>query len=261
MTPAPPVEVNGKPASEMTEDEIQAFLQSKIRDIYQYGDQVEQLRVAPGYPLTLVFPRSVESVIIGDPAMVGEQKIGKMLVLHAKARAGDTSMVVTLPGDRVLNYHIFIVPNFVKADTTLTIHTDPEDDAKSPAKDEPDLSQIAKIIGNYDALVDEKALDTRFVSRIPIGIKSPFGFFDYYYWFVFGDGTAAISFKVSNGSSSTLNVDPRRLRLLAGNGVYFSPEMVSISAQHIPPQSSATGFAVFRHPPFRLNQPFELVLR
>lgn len=259
--PAKPVEINGKPASELTPDEIQAFLQSKIRDIYQYGDQVEQLHIAPGYPLTLKFEQEVGTVIIGDPSMVTQTKIGKLLVLQAKARGGDTTLVVTLPGDVLLNYHIFIEPNFVTADTTLTVHNDDEETEGQPGKKEPDFRQIARILGNYDALVQEKALDVRNVARIPIGIKSPFGTFDYYYWYVFSDGTTALTFKASNPTSGDVPFDAQRVRILMGNGVYYSPELVSAPSDTIPPRSAITGFAVFRHPPFRINQPFELVLR
>ena len=53
--PAKPVMINGKPASELTEQQMLDFLQEKIKTITQEDGELLPLRVAPGYALKLLY--------------------------------------------------------------------------------------------------------------------------------------------------------------------------------------------------------------
>lgn len=261
--PPPPVVVDGIPASKLSEEQLRGFLQSKVRDIYQMGEQVEIIRVAPGYPVTLKYTDVLNDVIVGDDQLIGVTKVGKLLVLKASAGQGDTNMKVSISGARLLNYHVFVEESFGSADSTLIVHTDDNSSGSNGGNNSratPSFAQIAKIVGSYDTLVKEGSIDSRDVSRVPIFKKSVFGQFEYFDWYVFADGTATLTFSVLNASGSTVTLPPNRLRLQIGN-VRFMPKLVSISQRKLTPASSATGLAVFPAPQFRLTQPFELVFQ
>lgn len=260
--PADPVMIDGKPADELTDDELRDFLQKKVMDIHQEEGQVELIRLARGYSLTLRFDEPVSGVVFGDPALVGYTQEGRILVLSARQSEGDTTMQVILPGSRIFPFHIFVEPTFVSAQTTINVTTSRGPNAAQGSKGQPvpSFAQIAAVVGNYDALIQEGALDKRTVRRLPVGVKSPFGMFQYYDWFVFPDGTSAVSFALTNANSGDLVVNKSRLRLQVGN-VRYIPTMVSIAPDRIPRNRFATGFAVFRSPPFALNQRFELLFQ
>jgi hypothetical protein len=267
MQPPATVVVDGKAADKMSDDEMREFLESKIQTIHQGEGAVELLRVAPGYALTLSFSEPVGSVILGDPSLVRFSLQGRILVLSAGARRGDTSMQVVMPGDRILNYHIFISPNFVDAQSTLNIivagggqdsrgssgpgspYVGPDDDL--------DIGAIAAIISNYDALEQEGALSKRGVKRMPVFRKSDLSSFEYYYIYSFKGGPVAISFAYRNPFPHSIRYDESRLRLQMGNVLYI-PDYVSFNQTELGPGDVSTGFAIVAEPAFVPNQPFEL---
>lgn len=264
MQPPATVVVDGKPADKLSDDEMREFLESKIQTIHQSEGAVELLRVAPGYALTLSFSEPVGSVILGDPSLVRFSLQGRILVLSAGARRGDTSMQVVMPGDRILNYHIFISPNFIDAQSTLNIIVAGRGSSGggegSPyiGPDESlDIGGIASIISNYDALEQEGAISRRGVSRIPIFRKSDLSSFEYYYIYSFKGGPVAISFAYRNPFPHSIRYDESRLRLQMGNVLYI-PDYVSFNQTELGPGDVSTGFAIVTEPAFVPNQPFEL---
>jgi hypothetical protein len=115
--PAKPVMINGKPASELTEQQMMDFLQSKIKTITQEDGELLPLRVAPGYALKIMFQEPIMDAVPGDPALCTLTKVGsRILVFNAKQRAGDTNLSVFFAGGVVRQYHIFIEANFSTAD-------------------------------------------------------------------------------------------------------------------------------------------------
>jgi len=266
MQPPATVVVDGKPADDLSDDEMRAFLESKIQTIHQSEGAVELLRVAPGYALTLSFNIPVTSVILGDPSLVRFSLQGRILVLSAGARRGDTSMQIVLPGDRILNYHVFISPNFVDAQSTLNIVVASGEKGKGGGGESPytggegnlDIGAIASIISNYDALEQEGAIDKRGVKRLPVFKKSDLSSFEYYYIYVFKGGPVAISFAYKNPFTHSIRYDESRLRLQMGNVLYI-PDYVSFNTTELGPGDVSTGFAIVTEPSFVPNQPFELV--
>jgi hypothetical protein len=268
LQPPSTVVVDGKAADSLSDDEMRAFLESKIQTIHQSEGAVELLRVAPGYALTLSFNIPVSSVILGDPSLVKFSLQGRILVLSAGARRGDTSMQIVLPGDRILNYHVFISPNFVDAQSTLNIVVAGVGKGNAKGEGNPyvgkegtlDIGAIASIISNYDALEQEGALNKRGVKRLPVFKKSDLSSFEYYYIYVFKDGPVAISFAYKNPFTHSIRYDESRLRLQMGNVLYI-PDYVSFNNTELGPGDTSTGFAIVTEPAFVPNQPFELVWR
>jgi hypothetical protein len=120
----PEVIINGKPASQLTDEETQKFLQSKIKRIKQRDLQVCLIRIASGYPVTLVFSEPVKGSSIGDNKLIGvETPNSQELILKALAPPpGDTSFqVVTKDGKRFV-YHLFITDNLVNADLIICVN-------------------------------------------------------------------------------------------------------------------------------------------
>jgi hypothetical protein len=263
--PPDPVIVDGKNAKDLDEDQMREFLESKIQTIYQSEGAVEILKVAPGYALTMTFNEPLSSVVVGDPALVNFNNKGKVLVLSANARAGDTSMQIILPGDRILNYHIFIAPNFADAQSTLNVIVGAggrggEGGGGSPyyRPDEGlDVRAIANIISNYDALIEEGAISKSGIKRLGIFRKSDLTSFEYYYIYTFKGGPVAISFAYTNPFSYPIRYDESRLRLQMGN-MLFIPDYVSFNKVDLGPGEVSTGFAVIADPGFVPSQPFEL---
>jgi hypothetical protein len=266
---APPVIINGKPADQMTDDEKLEFLQEKVKTISQEDGQVELLRVAPGYPLTLSFEEPIMSVIVGDTAMVKTENLNpKTLVISPTSREGDTSMQVFFSGNLERIYHIFIADSFVNGETAIKIRafgsgeSSPESSiAKSVAykgSDELDIRMIAQVIRNYDALVMEKAIDSRSIRRFSIFRKSPITSFTTYYIYRFSNGPAAITFSYKNPYPYPIRYDESRLRLAIGNVTYV-PDYVSLQKTNLGPGDATSGFAVISKPVFSFDQPFELV--
>lgn len=268
MQPPATVVVDGKPADKLSDDEMREFLESKIQTIHQSEGAVELLRVAPGYALTLTFSMPVNSVILGDPSLVKFSLQGRILVLSAGARRGDTSMQLVMPGDRILNYHIFISPNFVDAQSTLNVvvgaagkQSGGGAETGNPYVGEGeslDIGAIASVISNYDALEQEGALSKRGVKRMPVFKKSDLSSFEYYYIYSFKDGPVAISFAYKNPFPHPIRYDESRLRLQIGNVLYI-PDYVSFNQTELGSGDVSTGFAIITEPAFVPNQPFELV--
>jgi hypothetical protein len=261
-----PVLVDGKKAQDLSEDQMREFLESKIQTIYQGEGAVELLRVAPGYALTMTFSEPIGSVVVGDPGLVRFTSKGKILVLSANTRSGDTSMQVVLPGDRILNYHIFIAPNFAEAQSTLNVIVSGRSGGGSGgAGGSPyysrgeglDIRAIANVISNYDALEQEGAISRSGVKRYGIFRKSDITSFDYYYLYAFKNGPVAISFAYRNPYNYEVRYDESRLRIQMGN-MLFIPDYVSFNQTHLGPGETSTGFAVVADPGFSISQPFEL---
>lgn len=258
-----PVLVDGKKAQDLDEDQMREFLESKIQTIYQGEGAVELLRIAPGYALTMTFSEPLSSVVVGDPGLVKFTNKGKVLVLSANTRSGDTSMQIVLPGDRILNYHIFIAPNFAEAQSTINVIV--SSNSRGGAAGSPyynpdeglDIRAIANVISNYDALEQEGAISRSGVKRYGIFRKSDITSFEYYYIYVFKNGPVAISFAYGNPYDYDIRYDESRLRLQMGNMI-FVPDYVSFNQAHLGPGESSTGFAVIADPGFSSAQPFEL---
>ncbi len=259
----PPVVVGGKPADEMNDDEIRDFLSQKIIDIEQGEKDVELVRVAPGYAVSLIFEAAPMVVVLGDPAMLSYKQVGKIIVIAAKVTQGDTSMQVVLPGYETYNYHVFIATNYKSASSSITVRrpeTKPSNGGKPSSGDtRPDSATISRVIADYDALIQEKSIYTRDVRRIPIGRKSNIWGFDYYYWYVFKDGTLALSFSLKNLAAASLSTPPDRLRLQIGN-MRFTPNLISFP-RSVGAWKTATGFIVFYSPPFSLKNSFEIIFQ
>lgn len=267
--PPPPVTVDGKKAADLTEDEMKEFLSSKIQNITQAEGEVELLKIAPGYALTMVFSEPVSSVIIGDPGLLHFTDKGRVIVLGAATRAGDTSMQVILPGDRVLNYHVFIAANYSTAQSTVNITVAPsKTGGDSGGQSSPyfsptaglDIPAIASVISNYDALLKEGAVSKSGVKKLPIYKKSDITTFQYYYIYVFKKGPMAITFSYTNPSSGRVTCNESRLRLQMGN-LYFVPDYVSFDKTDLGPGETTTGFLVVSQPAFVPTQPFEIIWR
>lgn len=259
-----PVVVDGKKAQDLDDDQMREFLEAKIQTIHQGEGAVELLRIAPGYALTMTFSEPLSSVVVGDPGMVKFTNKGKVLVLSANTRTGDTSMQIVLPGDRILNYHIFIAPNFAEAQSTLNVivasNKGSGGGAGSPYYDAGeglDIRAIANVISNYDALEQEGAISRSGVKRYGIFRKSDITSFEYYYIYVFKNGPVAISFAYRNPYNYEVRYDESRLRLQMGN-MLFVPDYVSFNQTHLSGGETSTGFAVIADPSFSPNQPFEL---
>jgi hypothetical protein len=268
---APPLIIKGKYADELSDDEKKEFLQEKIKTIYQEDGQVELLRVAPGYPLTLSFEDSIGNVVVGDTSLVNVSNLNdRTLLLSALIREGDTTMQVFFPGNKLRIYHIFIADNFLTGETAIRVaafgDAGPNGGATAQqtagwlgnSKDKLDIRSITQIIRNYDALVQEGAVDSRMVKRFEIFRKSGITSFTTYYIYKFSSDPAVVTFAYENPFPYPIRYDESRLRLAIGN-VRYVPDYVSIHKNVLAPGERTTGFAVLSHPAFRFDQPFELV--
>lgn len=260
--PAKPVIIDGTPSNELTDDQIRQFLEEKIVHLDQEEGMVELIRIAPGYALTMIFDVPPMSVIVGDPAIAKFTNKGRLLVLSAAVRKGDTSMQVVLPGYKVLNYHIFVEPTFATAETTINVNTPGSGGGASDAETviRPGLAAISRTINSYDALVQEKALSPRDIRRERIMRKSNLWPFVYYDWYKYKDGTLVLTMLVNNrGKNKPVELPSSRIRLLMGNQG-FPPDLVSLPSR-VDPGHAATGFLVFYTPVFDPDQPFEVIVR
>lgn len=262
--PPPPVVIEGKKASELSEDEMREFLEKKIQTIYQQEGAVEFLRVAPGYALTLTFDIPVQAVVMGDDQLVSFQMQGTTLVLAARQRKGDTSMQLIFGGQKIFNYHIFIADNYSTAQSTIRVISTSAGDGgglQSPyvsQEGDLDLKAIANVISNYDVLEQEKAIDKRSVQRLAVFRKSDITSFEIYYIYLFKNGPTAISFAYTNPFSYPIRYDESQLRVQVGN-MQFVPDFVSFHNTDLRPGQVTTGYLVLANAPFSIKQPFELI--
>jgi hypothetical protein len=271
--PAKPVMINGKPASELTEQEMMDFLQDKIKTIEQEDGELLPLRVAPGYALKIQFQEPIMDAVPGDPALCSLTKVGsKILVFNAKQRAGDTNLSVFFSGGIVRQYHVFIEANFSTADDffrVLAAQQSPETGVvgSSPAASASmfldgaggvNVQNLSNLINNYDALVQERAVDTHRVRRREIFRRGSASAWTYYYIFEFSNGSAAVSFRYRNPGQQETVFDPGRVRLQIG-AMVFKPDFATADNEYIGPGQAVIGYIFFKKPVFSLNQPFDLV--
>ena len=271
--PAEPVMIDGKPASELTEQQMLDFLQGKIKTIEQEDGELIPLRVAPGYALKMMFQEPIMDAIPGDPALCSLTKVGnKILVFNAKQRAGDTNLSVFFAGGIVRHYHIFIEANFSTADDFYRVLAAQQAPETGVAGSSPRASAImfldgaggvnvqnlSNVINNYDALVQERAVDTNRVRRREIFRRGSASAWTYYYIFEFSNGSAAVSFRYRNPGAMETVFDPRRVRLQIG-AMVFVPDYATADREYIGPGQAVIGYIFFKQPAFSLNQPFDLV--
>ena len=269
--PADPVVVNGKKAADLSSDEMETFLSSKITNVQQSEDNVISLHLAPGYALTLTFDAPPQSVIVGDPALMTYKPIGRTLVLSAHQRRGDTSMQVIFPGNRVFVYHVFIASSFVDAQSAVKVTTEESSpNASSPygssRRGSPyegslgadDVKSVANVIANYDALIQEGVMKRGEVKRVDVFRHSDSTSFTTYCIYRFRDGKAAISFAYTNPYRNNLRYDESRLRVQIKESL-FIPDYVSFQHLQLGPSETTTGFLILSKPPFSFDQPFEIV--
>jgi hypothetical protein len=271
--PAKPVMIDGKPASELSEQQMMDFLQGKIKTITQEDGELLPLRVAPGYALKLMYQEPIMDAVPGDPALCTLTKIGsKILVFNAKQRAGDTNLSVFFAGGIVRQYHIFIEANFSTADDffrVLAATEVPETSvgAVSGASSssmfldtagEVNGSNLTNLINNYDALLSERSVDTNRIRRREVFRRGSGTAWTYYYVFDFANGSAAVSFRYRNPGRMDTVFTPGRVRIQIG-AMIFTPDFAAIDKEYIGPGQSAIGYVFFKKPAFSLNQPFDLV--
>jgi hypothetical protein len=271
--PAKPVMINGKPAGELTEQQMLDFLQGKIKTITQEDGELLPLRVAPGYALKLMYQEPIMDAVPGDPALCTLTKVGsKILVFNAKQRAGDTNLSVFFSGGIVRQYHIFIEANFSTADDffrVLAATEAPETGVGTgsgastanmfiDASGEVNGSNLTNLINNYDALVNERSVDTNRIRRREVFRRGSGTAWTYYYVFDFANGSAAISFRYRNPGRMEAVFTPERVRIQIG-AMVFAPDFATVDKEYIGPGQSAIGYVFFKKPVFSLNQPFDLV--
>lgn len=272
----PEVLINGKPAHTLTEDETIEFLTQKIKTISHEDGQVELLKVAPTYPLTILFSEPIQMYVVGDDKMIKVELVGGSsggggagntaptgMVIRATSRPpGDTVVQVFFAGGKVRMYHIFLQDNFVTADSCIRVVSF----GKSPSdktfglsnRGQLDVRAITNVIRNYDALLREKAIDNRLVKRTEVFRKSNITSFTTFYLYQFASKPVAISFAYQNPYPYPIRYDESRLRIALGN-VQYIPDYVSFHKNTLQPGETTTGFAIVARPAFDVNQSFELV--
>lgn len=262
--PAAPVIINGKKAGDLTDDEIKEFLEQKRTEISQDEGSTELVRIAPGYALSMSFDEPLTGVIMGDPKLVSYKLANtKLLVLSATQRSGDTNMQLVFPGNKILNYHVFIASNFVAGATAIKINTDYNPNTTSIGtspyanSENIDVAGIVKVISNYDVMVQEKAINAYEIKRHHIAQKSDITSFTFFDLFQFKSGPAVITFEYTNPYSRTVRYDESRLRLQIGNVTYI-PDYVSVNKTALRPGESTKGFFIVVKPQFSFKQTFEL---
>jgi len=264
--PAKPVIINGKPASELTEREMHEFLQNKIKVISQEDGEVKELFVAPGYVLTITYEEPPVDGFIGDGQLATYKVVGKTMVINARERAGDTNFKVLFSGGVLREYHIFITPTFAKADSTYRVLAAQSGSLTADGGQatsfmtkggQINIANVNRVIKNYDALVQEHALDAARVRRSDVWRRSPDGAFLYFYDIDFPNRSEAIQFNFRNRTQAA--IDPSRIRLQIGD-IRYTPDYISAQKTAVAPGAAVDGFVFFKDPPFSLDQPFELVL-
>ncbi len=262
--PADPVMIQGKKAEQLTDEETRDFLQGKIRTISQGDGEVELLRVAPGYPMTLSFSEIPQNIILGDPKMVGYQKVGKTVVLSAMTRQGDTSLQVFFAGGKLRIYHLFIESDFVTGETAVRVSPFSSEASSGSINSKGNstlgLKEILEIVQNYDLMIREKVIRPQEVRRIELYRKSCYPGFTYFSLYRFANGPVVVTFSYQNSRSVAWRVDESKIRMELGHRL-FIPDYVSIHHPFLMPGESTTGMALMYQPPFANEQPFELVSR
>jgi hypothetical protein len=246
--PAKPVIINGKPASELTEQQMLDFLQEKIKTITQEDGELLPLRVAPGYALKLLYQEPIMDAVPGD------------------------NLSVFFAGGIVRHYHIFIEADFSTADDfyrVLAATEVPETGVGGgsggssatlfiDASGGVNGSNLTNLINNYDSLLSERSVDTNRIRRREVFRRGSGTAWTYYYVFDFANGSAAVSFRYRNPGSMEAVFTPGRVRIQIG-AMIFTPDFASVDKEYLGPGQSAIGYVFFKKPAFSLNQPFDLV--
>jgi hypothetical protein len=258
-TAPPPLVINGKLDRDLTPDERRDFLQGKVRTINQDDGQVEIVHVAPGYPVSIRFSEPVIDMTIGDKKLVSVTRRGRVLVFTALAPSGDTPVQVFFPGEKIRIYHVFTSDNFADGDSSITVSPFGPDVHAVDYKDESrrDLRDFIRILGNYDALRQEGALDPRAISRSNIFRESKSTGFTLFYLYRI-HGAVALTFAYKNLFPERVRFDESRLRISLGNS-YFLPDYVSLHDMELAPGAVTTGLAIVFNPTFDPAQPLEII--
>lgn len=251
--PSPPVEIEGVDAVDLTDDQLRQFLQRKIQSIDHFQGNVELVRLAPGYAVTLIFDRPLEAIVLGDPSLVAYKQHDRLLVLSAAQRQGDTSLQLLFKGGILLNYHVFIAPNYVNAQSTLHVRVAPDEHSAGQG-----FREISALLRNFDLWKQEGTLPDSRISRLPVMRRG--GDFEYYDFYRFADGSAALTFAFRNPDGKPRRLHPGRLRFKVG-GALYTPLYTSLHRNELSARQATTGFVFFQKPPFVLEQPFELIWR
>lgn len=264
---APPVIINGKRADELNDDELTEFLQEKIRTIYVEDGQVQLIRVAPSYPLSIIFEEPVVSVLVGDTSAINVETLNpRTLVLKPLVRKGDIPLQVFFAGNKIRVFHVFITETFLDGETAIRVAGFGKNSPMrslgwlqgGSGSSKLDIRTITQIIRNYDTLAAEKAINSRIVKRTEIFRHSKVTSFTTYYLYQFASGPAAVSFAYANPYPYPVRYDESRLRIAIGN-VRYLPDYVSLHRTTLGPGQTTTGFAVIAKPAFSFKQPFELI--
>jgi hypothetical protein len=251
--------INGKRAEDASDDDLREFLQGKVREVEMGDGDVELVRLAPGYPATLRFREPIRDVAIGDKGLVETQRLGNALELSAKEETGDTMVKVFFAGEKARVFHVFVAPSFEKGDTMITVNspnTRRERGTQTPMNRQ-QLLHILKVISNYDVLAQERAINPRQVTRLPIfrqNKQTGFTVYDLYRV----DGAMAVTFAWENGTGTERRYDESRLRVWIGNQ-YFVPDYVHLNRAFLQPGEATSGVVIFQTPVFDARQPFEVV--
>lgn len=120
----PEVVVNGKPISQLSDEEKQKFLQKKVKRVKQADLEVRLVRIAPGYPVTFAFPEPVKNFSVGDAKLIVAQNVSsKEMLLTALSRPpGDTTFQVVVKNGKRFIYHIFLAENLADADLVICVN-------------------------------------------------------------------------------------------------------------------------------------------
>ncbi len=256
--PPPPLVINGKKDKDLTDDEQREFLQEKVKTINQDDGQIELIRVAPGYPVTLRFSEPIQDIAIGDKGLLTVQNKGRVAEISAVATQGDTPVKFLFSGAKIRPYHVFVVDTFLNGDSMVSV--EPFDYSASQPYHTPnprDLTQFIKILANYDALRINRQLDPRKIRRTPIFKENPATGFTLYYLYQI-NGALAYTFRYANPTQAEVHLDESRLRVEVGNGK-FIPDFVSFSEPVIAPHSAITGYLVLFNPAFAISRPVEII--
>ncbi|WP_018289641.1 hypothetical protein [Verrucomicrobium sp. 3C] len=254
----PEVEINGKPASQLSEDELREFLQQKVETVYQSDNEELILRVAPGYPLVLTFSDPMDGApVVGDPQALSATVRKNHLILKVlDSSASDTSMTVFFRGGKKRLYHVFIEPNLVKAELAMNVSSfeDSNGSGGSPVAVER-IAEVANTVANWEAMAAAHAIPPNTVRRVKLFWKSDE--FVYYWLYSWKDGLVAVTFAWRNPYPFPVRLDQSRLQVHIGDHL-FTPDWVTVEPEVVDPEKSATGVLVVANPPFSPTQPFEL---
>lgn len=260
--PPPPVIINGKRDREMGWDERRDFLASKSRTIFMEDGKSDIIRVTPGFPVKLRFQAAVTDALPGDKGMITVQKKGKVLVVSANRNVtASTLMTVFGPNNTLYEFQVFVVDSFLEADGTVEVQnvnlkvSEVSYSTNSSSAQSLTRPQLLRIVGNYNALLQEGSPDVRKVKRTAIFKPFPSGFilYDLYQF----PGGIAYSFTWKNQTKQVTALAPEHLRLQIGN-MGFVPDWVHLSTFFLEPQQTASGLAVLYSPGFNPNQPLVL---